>query len=141
MFPRHPVPPPGATVSPSRDVLWVCKQIWACSPTCFTHMLVYFTPGSAPLLFLLVLVQLVSWLVGPRKDISRSWSDLREEGSYLISSNPLKKQLLCLRPSQGTCHPENHDSAFLLSNLPTVPKVPRKTGPRCSAAIATGNSA
>ena len=87
-----------------RGALWVCKQIRACSPVCLTHTLAYFTRRSPPpaLLVSLVLVQLVSWHVGPRKDIFRSWSDLEEEEGYLIS-NLLKKQLLCLWTHSQAC--------------------------------------
>ena len=104
LFPSQPAPSLGAAASPARGALWVCKQIWACSPVCFTHILTYFTRRSPPpaLLFSLVLVQLVSWHVGPRKDIFRSWSDLEEEEGYLIS-NLLKKQLLCLWMHSHLC--------------------------------------
>lgn len=73
-------------------------------PGVFTRMLAHFTHRSPPpaLLFSLVLVQLVSWHVGPRKNIFRSWSDLEEEESYLIS-NLLKKQLLCLWTHSQAC--------------------------------------
>ena len=75
------------------------------APQCVSHALAYFTHclPAAPQLFSLVFVQLVSWRVGPREDIFRSWSDLEEEEGYLIS-NLLKKQLLCLwTHSQPEC--------------------------------------
>lgn len=92
-------------MSPSRDVLWVCKQIWVCPPVCFTRTSILHTLFACrpPQLFSLVFVQLVSWHVGPREDIFRSWSDLEEEEGYLIS-NLLKKQLVCLwTHSQPEC--------------------------------------
>ncbi|KAB0396946.1 hypothetical protein E2I00_010652, partial [Balaenoptera physalus] len=73
-----------------------------------------------------------------KRALAKAPSRLPLPGSRLKRGpDQMEEDLEPEKPSKSTCHPENHDSAFPLSNLPTVPKVPRKTGPRCSTAVAT----